>query len=109
MHQQTSSAPKTLSAIAARPDMILRYTGRRDELLAMLRSFDTDPAPYDHSFIAIVEMLHKVAGIAALFGAAEFGQQAARYHAMLKSAPAALRTELVSEALATLTNIGMED
>lgn len=88
------------------PHLVARFEARRTEFLRMLRRLKRSGTADDTSVEGILAELHKLAGVATLFGATRLGTHANDYQAKLRTAPVERRPEIVREMLDTFSDDG---
>lgn len=94
------------SPVAGRIDLTARYEARKSEVLGALRDFEPadcfDEAKVEH----LTRGLHKLAGVAGLFGAARLGTLAAEGVDILRHASPERRPALVASLAAAMAAEG---
>jgi HPt (histidine-containing phosphotransfer) domain-containing protein len=88
------------------PNLVARFEARRTEFLRMLRRCKRAGTADDRSVESILSELHKLAGVATLFGATQLGTYANDYQMKLRRAPVERRTEILREMLDTFSDDG---
>ncbi|WP_156840143.1 Hpt domain-containing protein [Novosphingobium aquimarinum] len=89
------------------PQLIARFEARRTEFLRTLRRFKRSGGTEDEKVEAILTELHKLAGVATLFGATNLGRHAKDYQAKLRTASIERRPEILSEMLEAFSDDGV--
>ena len=83
---------------AISPRLIDRYRERKADLTRKLDELAGLERPNDATVMAAADLLHKVAGVAALFGEAELGEHAKRLEEELLACPADARAACAQQA-----------
>ena len=84
------------------PSLIARYEARRLDVLRSLERMKP-PACFDEErFASLLHGVHRLAGVAGLFGAGRLGEILANAEQALRHAPAAKRAALIEELKAEL-------
>lgn len=88
------------------PQLVARFEARRNEFLRMLRRSKRAGSVEDKTVEHILVELHKLAGVATLFGATQLGTHANYYQSRLRTAPVERRPDIVREMLLTFSDEG---
>lgn len=97
-------AQATMPNAIRNPQLIARFESRRNEFLRTLRRFKRSGATEDEKVEIVLSELHKLAGVATLFGATKLGRHANDYQAKLRTASTERRPEIVREMLETFSD-----
>ncbi|PEQ12711.1 hypothetical protein B2G71_10430 [Novosphingobium sp. PC22D] len=89
----------TIPEAIQNPQLIARFEARRADFLRSLKRLRPADAANDDRVGGILTELHKLAGVASLFGAEQLGTHATAYHLKLKNAPVGSRPEILREML----------
>lgn len=89
----------TLPKAIRNPQLIARFEARRETFLRSLRRFKRGGTADDEKIEDICSELHKLGGVASLFGSREITKHANDYQAKLRRAPLAERPVILKEML----------
>lgn len=92
--------------LPTKPDLGVRYIARKAETLDGLRSFTTEDCLDQGKVDELIRALHKLAGVAGLFGEARLGETAAAGVDMLRAAAMADRPAIVASLAAVMASEG---
>lgn len=93
-------------AIVGRADLVERYEARKAEVLSSLHDFGDEDRCDEAKLENLTRGLHKLAGVAGLFGAARLGALAAEGVERLRQAAPEQRAALVASLAAAMTAEG---
>lgn len=83
------------------PQLVARFEARLMDFNRSLKRLRPEDMTDQSRIDAILTELHKLAGIAALFGERQLGVRAHQYQALLKDAPAIGRPQIIRDMLFT--------
>jgi HPt (histidine-containing phosphotransfer) domain-containing protein len=89
----------TILTAIRNPQLIARFETRRNEFLRTLRRLKRSGGTDDQNVEVVLSELHKLAGVATLFGATKLGRHANDYQAKLRAASVERRPEILCEML----------
>lgn len=95
------NAPVTARGSLLSPKLLERFLARKLDTARTLDELATLDGPSDEKLAEAVDLLHKLAGVAAMFGDAELGERAKQLEVELRACPAEARAGRARDAAAS--------
>ena len=93
---QDRAVPIRVSPVSQK--LLERFIARKVETVRLLEELATLDVPSEKKFFEVIDLLHKLAGVAALFGEAELGERARYLENELRACPVETRAACARDA-----------